>query len=614
MSATTIWTPASPTSGSADYDGAYAWLCSVTVEATGWLQTITLRAGSAGLTGVIGLYADNGGTPAGGTLLTTCTTVVTPAGSAPTPKLGLLQPIWVTVGTVLWVVIQLQATSSLIKLGAGTCYRFANTYGSFPAVCPAVNLSGLPFVTGGYQYADPAQALWFPQYMLDENSAYAFPGVRPWEYSRSTTTLCTEILNNSTYTLICGYVLAWEGGFTLEAGTYVIWFRSWSDLDSTLQQVTLLADSTAFTSAVLSASSTFETGVPFEVTVPTDTAILASLIVQLKMKAGLAATPNGYARPIHADNFAGVLKGSTALQRLSFRSSFESPLVQAHANPAIAFITRPEFMDLLSGVYADDVLTLTRYDDTEKLAAHSATNPTAQSLGYASANIDRLAGTSRVIQFTPDVDRRLKAKNNTYLVLSVAAPDGTAVGSTAWEMVLDVDIPVLLSLAGMTALTPERTSYLEPTLEWYDPNQGQSTHWRAKIYRESDDVLMWDSGETAVGAMQVLIPVAAGLASTTTYYAIVTVMKGSAGSDWSIDSEPGYFEIDDTSTTVKIISHEGTADAPEVITTLTPTFDWQFLKPQHSCDICMNDAADESIVYQSGWMVTADQSWEIPAI
>lgn len=306
----------------------------------------------------------------------------------------------------------------------------------------------------------------------------------------------------------------------------------------------------------------------------------------------------------------GVKDGETGLARTPFNlTQVYYPLQGTHENPTISVGTTPDFKVDVSYVYPEDAVTLVKYEDTLSSQAHSISNPTTQTIGDADSVTTgySLTRRGRKIECSADSTRKLDAGSNTFYVLTFKDSDGGAVGTVEFEMSLDAKAPQLTTLNGLTDSTYVTLDDFLPYVRWMDPNS-DSTHWRVKVYRNSDDVEMWDSGETSVGAYYCQIPDAANLVTSTVYYVIVTVMKGSGGSEWEADSKPGYFVIDKSETAVKITSHQGTADLPTVITDSTPTVEWTFGRAQSAFSLSIVDESDKSTVYNSGWVTSATKS------
>ncbi len=398
-------------------------------------------------------------------------------------------------------------------------------------------------------------------------------------------------------------------GNLIKAGTYQLILRLWIEAGSDQTIYARLTHAGGnYQSATLTPTNTEEADIEFDIVVTSDIDVSAATW-QLWIYHSGAAADHLYCRPIHDNCCFGVKAGvGGGAERNDTVLTLSTPAAGTHATPTIIEERQPSFVLAAQYLYPADIVNLNKYTDTLKNVAHSASGVTTLAGTGAGYTTAFTAVCARTVTVPCDATRKLDTTTNTYYVVE-ALKGAVSLGTVAWELLLNAQKPVLTTLNGAAVGTPVITTTLEPWVEWTDPNS-TTTHWRVKVY-DTADTLMWDSTETVVGVNRVQIPVASALASLTTYYAVVTVMKGSGGSSWSVDSTKGYFQVDYTATTVKITSHEGTADIPEVITDTTPAFTWTFPKTQHSFNLTVAHA-DGSVHYNSGWLVSATQGHTVP--
>lgn len=415
-----------------------------------------------------------------------------------------------------------------------------------------------------------------------------------------------NITADTSYKTLVTYNLPSMPGGLLKAGTYEVILRGpWfgTAMVTGLVQCTLTNGTNTFTSdEVAIGESSSETDRTCTCVVSGDVTGTFTLVVKTKLD---SSTALAYLRPIHASVRFGMQTGSTGTPRTAFGIIAVAPPVGSHAAPSMIATATPSFTSDCSGVYPDDHLTLVKSADALRTAAHSASDATTQAVGDADDyTVSWPSPTTRRITVVADATRKADTVNNTYYVFTVKSAVDTAIGMLAFETLLEVQAARLTTLNGATSGAYALVDDVAPYLHWVDPNS-TTTHWRAKVYRASDDTEMWDSTEQTAGETRVQIPAAAGLSSLTTYYAIVTLMNGSGGSVWTIASAAGYFQIDASATGVKLTSHAGTSAVPEVITDTTPALTWAFERTQHSFNVTIVDEADDSVAYSTGWTASA---------
>ena len=416
----------------------------------------------------------------------------------------------------------------------------------------------------------------------------------------------------SSWTQHWNYRLPQPPGGILKAGTYAVCLRGpWLSVGGVGQtKVQLACTGGTFASPSVS-MLTSESDVWFTIVIGADA---DSTYLQLQVWEQTTNMSTLYFRYGHVNTCFGVESGSTGPPRSTVRASTIAPGPGSHAAPSVVATPTPLLTADMTYVYPTDIVSLVKYADTSSGAAHSPSAPTTQTVGAASAataSVD-VALMTRRIAVTPDATRKCDTGHNTYDVLTVTDYAGGALATLPWELLLGVTAATLTTLNGATAPTYVTTTDLEPWVEWMDPNVGLTTLYRVWVYRATDDHLMYDSGETAVRELQCQIPLAAGLVSFVTYYVVVTLMRGSGGSEWSLDTR-GYFQTDCASTAVKITNIEGTADAPVIITTTTPEIEWYFAKTQQSFMVSVFDEGLHAAAFNTPWTVSPTESYTIPA-
>lgn len=312
----------------------------------------------------------------------------------------------------------------------------------------------------------------------------------------------------------------------------------------------------------------------------------------------------------HDDVFVGIDSTTTgSISRSPIVITALSPATGSHASPT-PIDGPPDFSLEIENAYADDDIVLTKYADTLKTEAHSAGVSSVQSVGGVDTLTESFSGLSkRRLTFSADTTRKPDALTNTYYVAEIKS-GATSIGTADFETRLAAEQPVLSTLNGSEA-EPLMVTMAIPQLGWVHSNATADFH-RVKVYDAADDSLDYDSGEVSGGAMSGLHDISSGLADGKTYYAIVTIMRGSDGSSWSIDSDPGYFTVDWASTGVKITSHEGTSDTPEIVTDTTPEVTWEFDKDQVAYNISYRDEDTATLHFSSSWVTSAVSAHTLP--
>lgn len=421
-----------------------------------------------------------------------------------------------------------------------------------------------------------------------------------------------NVYASSTYTTVLTYQLPVPVDAKVVAGTYevVLWLGGYGSGCVCQCQLNANGGSTLISGNEVAVPQYFAVGeaVTCTVTVANDILAITSLALVVRLKGNQSCN----IWPVKADVRFGAQAASAGCPRTTPAVVPVSPLPGSHAAPTrIASSTPTWVCDLDQGAYPDDAVTLVKYTDTPASAAHNASGASTQTVGTVSAKTDSWpTTTTRRVSFTADATRKADIRNNTYYVLTIKDADGGALATVPYELLLGAVDPQLASLSG-TSAAPLMSDDVAPYCRWVDANS-DTTHHRVRVYRAADDALMWDSTETVAGATQVQIPTAAGLASLTTYYVVVTIMNGAGGSNWSIDSARGYFQIDQTATGVEITSHKGTAGAPTLTSTLTPTIAWSYGRAQQALNLTVVDEADDSVAYASGWTASTDKEHTIP--
>lgn len=432
-------------------------------------------------------------------------------------------------------------------------------------------------------------------------------GMTPAEASLSDATVVDGFTTTNWVTVLT-YNLPDPIGGIIKAGTYEVILRAYGTIGSPIDVRVILdgdAGSYTATSDTVAVNTTTEADRVFTITVGADQT-KSTWILKVQHTHATGPWSNFYVRPIHANVRFGAQTGATGTPRSAFSASPYTPAVGTHIMPTMIPTGLPAITLDCAGVYPDDHLTLVKYTDTLSTAAHSASGATTQTVGHVvdyttsfpSAGVRRITGTA-------DSTRKMDGSTNTYYVMTVKDGADGAVGTLAYELLLAVGPAQLTTLNGSAAGSYVVTDDLMPYVEWIDAN-AETTHWRVKVYNTSD-AEMWDSTETAVGETRVQIP-SGTLAASTTYYAVVTLMNGSGGSNWTLDSARGYFQIAAGATGVKITSHEGTLADPTLETDTTPLIEWSFERTQQSFNLSIVDESDQSVDYSTGWTASATKS------
>lgn len=494
--------------------------------------------------------------------------------------------------------------------------KASGSYSTPPATFPIRNVdtSTLGFSMYAVYYPLFDLALWslWPGPKIGSGQYWMLEGITQTEQGLSPSEVVSLTL--SSLQTIVTYRLPMPALNVLKAGTYVVAVRAKANTTIGSPKIRALLEvdgTTSFASSETSITTT-EATYFLTISVASDTSISQQLL--LKIQGNASASLTIYVYPWHGDVQFGVDgQSSGGVPRSTLGLAAIAPSPGTHAAPVLISTATPSFNVQATAVYPDDTLTLRKYSDTRFDSTHNATSPVSQSLGAAKDITSSFPALGvRAFQFSAASSQKAVPIYNTYYVLEVASATGALLGSAAWELLLNVKAPSLLTLAGATSSTPAITEDLEPWVEWSDPNT-DTTHWRVRVYRATDDALMWDSGETPAGATKCQIPATADLLSLTTYYVVVALMSGSGGSNWSIDSARGYFQIDKTATGAKITSHEGTSDAPAIETSTTPTFEWYFSKPQQAFNLEIRDETAGRVAYRSGWIASSDTSHAVPS-
>ena len=596
--------------GKGDFQAIKVYL--PTLATFGAMQAYLINVSGYANTMYWGIASDNAGEP--GTAIGSASYSVPSSGSGTwrtvyTPSAALLwQPGWYWFCWILTntasgdVTGRYDTESGIARYKGGTLTAF-----SVPTGCTVGNQKFSVYIPYTAVF-DASKWTLYPQLLFSTGVWTMEEGVTPAERSRSTATTRTVNCGTAAFVDVASYRLPMPRDQILKAGTYAVVIRVWGVATCNTRAV-LDVDSGATTFASASANpAAAEADQLFTITVGADTNITS--LLQLKFQGqGVSAAKDVTIRPVHANVRFGPQ--STGCLRTLFAGSALTPSPGSHAGPVIVSGVQPYFNTELQGVYPDDVITLKKYTDTLASAGHSASSPVSQVMGAAQYLTDALPVLStRRIDSTAASDQKTAALNNTYYELLIADAVGNTVGTLSWELLLGRSAASLVTPKGATSGTAAITEDLEPWLEWTDPNP-DTTHWRVKVYRTSDNALMWDSTETAAAATKVQIPSSASLLSLTGYYWVVTLMNGSGGAGWTIDSARGYFQIDKTTTGIKITSPQGTADNPEIITDTTPTVEWYFGRDQHSYNIQVIDQATGLPVYSSGWVASTDKEHTI---
>lgn len=261
-----------------------------------------------------------------------------------------------------------------------------------------------------------------------------------------------------------------------------------------------------------------------------------------------------------------------------------------------------------TNLYPDDTIELERYPDSDYRVAHALGSVDGVNAMGAVASISTLGSTSYRTLSTLTPTHYPYSPGNTFYQLKLKDSAGTVLSTTvAAHCMLAVDRPAITTLNGSSA-APKVTSEATPRLSWANTALDLADYYQVRVYRASDNGLEYNSGAVSADDTTCLLP--STLPSASSLYAVVTI--GAAGK-WSVDSVRGYFWLDRDGSGLKITSHAGTLEAPEVITTQAPTFAWVFARTQAAYSVLVVDLADQSLTYESGWTVTATSSCALPA-
>jgi hypothetical protein len=391
----------------------------------------------------------------------------------------------------------------------------------------------------------------------------------------------------------------------LKAGTYelaVHFHRIYSTGTGINAEARLVADGTT---TIVGAIDMSRTGVPristAELVLSSDVECHSSLVAGVWLDSSYT---NCYATyyPYSGEGYFGVksgVSGGSARNALVFTPG--SPDQGSHASPT-PLIGSPEFAWDAQYLYKDDTVGLVKYVDSPHTEPHALGASTTQTGGSASSLTQSFQGPSRRrLRLVADAARKPDVLTNTYYKLAHMA-GATEIGALAYETRLSVERPMLASLAGTAAL-PLTVTDAVPVVHWSHVN-ASATHYRIVVRNAATSAVVVDSGEQTGAALQGAWGIQ-GLENGVTYCVMFTSMSGSGGSLWSIDSECGYFITDWGSTALKIISHEGTSDTPQIITSTAPTITWDFARPQIAYNLVFVDAATNTVTWQSGWVPTS---------